>query len=102
MTDFSIYRKSSGTFKIPRISSGEIDIVRKTTGTFKIPMNVLPIAPLFVSAEVGLIDAYTLHLIFDLPLNESKIPAASDLILTMSGDFDGIGNMVIGTTFIIN
>jgi uncharacterized protein (TIGR02145 family) len=41
--------------------------------------------PIFLSAEIGLIDAYTIDMLFDIALNETKIPDAVDLIPTFSG-----------------
>ena len=58
------------------------------TNSLKVPSftksvtNNVPLAPAFVSAEVGLIDAYTLDILFDRALNESKIPDNADFIST--------------------
>lgn len=58
--------------------------VKVSSFTKSVTNNVLQ-APLFVSAEVGLIDAYTIDVLFDRALNEARIPDVADLIPLFSG-----------------
>ena len=97
-----IVRKSTLSSQVVRKSLLTSNIVRKSLLQAEIDMPLLVPAPAFVSAEVGLIDAYTLVITFDLDFNETKIPSVYDLILDMSGaESFGIGSMIVGTTFII-
>ena len=80
-----IIRKSLLTAEIIRKSLLTSNIVRKSLLTSEITMNAPPPAPYVLSAEVGLIDAYTIDVLLSLALNESKIPDAADLIPAFSG-----------------
>ena len=42
------------------------------------------VSPAFVSAEVGLIDAYTIAVLLDRILNEGKMPDLTDIVVVFA------------------
>lgn len=90
-----ILRKNTLNVTILNKDSITVDIVRKNTLSCVIDTPVIPVAPVFVSAEVGLIDAYTIDMLFNRVLNESSIPAAGDFIPVFSGGATSIYDLVI-------
>ena len=55
-------------------------------------------APIFVSAEVGLIDAYTIDVLFDRALYESRVPDLTDFIIDFGALQDLDGNIYHSVT----
>ena len=86
----NILRRSSVIAEIKRRTTVVCNVLRRSTVECIIDMPVLIPAPLFVSAEVGLIDAYTIDVLFDrttyckTPLNVDVDPDVADFALNWS------------------
>lgn len=86
-----IRRKISLTSNIIRKVDVIADIRRKISVTAYYSINEIEAAPLCSSAEVGLVDAFTIALTFDKTMNQTITPASIDFV----ADFSGTSNELI-------
>ena len=84
LSPVKILRKTIVNALINRKTTINCEVLRKVSVPCSIDMEHIIPPPAFVSAEVGLIDAYTIDILFDRALNESKIPDNIDFIVNTS------------------